>query len=125
MTLSQPDEGSISSQDASERQNGEIVVPEEEKIMRTEKRIYYRRSRGGGRFYNWTRKVQKVATPLKRMWQKKKEEAVESECLDSIIVGEPLMAEPALTLNPMDYVSNVSNLSDANAYPVNNDRMAG
>ena len=127
MALSQPEEGSIVlTQDASERQLAETSEPKEEEVMKTHKIIYYRRSRGGGRFYNWTRKVQKLSTPLKRMWKSEKaEEAVESKSTEKVIIGEPLMAEPMLILNPMDYVSNVSNLSDANAYPVNNDRMAG
>ena len=116
MTLSQPDEGYH--QDASERQDDEIVVPKEEVTMtKTHKVIYYRRSRGGGRFYNWTRKVQKRATPLKRMWKSEKVEEAAEEC-QPLIIGEPLLAEAALVLNPMDYVSN---LSDANAMH----RMAG
>ena len=106
MTLSQPDEGYH--QDASERQ-GSSATPKEEEVMRTQKLTYYRRNSAGSRAYNWVRKVTKKSTPLRRMWESEKEVV---ECTEIIIIGEPLMAEPAMTMNPMDYANN---LSDANA----------
>ena len=80
---------------------------------RTEKVIYYRRSRYGGRFWNWTRKVEKRSTPLKRMW--KSEKAAESTAL-VLVKPAPMVAVVMAPMVP-------TNLSGAKA--IANNRMAG
>ena len=48
--------------------------------MTTTKRMtYYRRPTSGSRFWNWTRKVRKQATPLRRMKVEVEAEIVEAE----------------------------------------------
>ena len=88
-------------------------------MTRTVKLVYYRRARYGGRFWNWTRKVEKRATPLRRMWTKK--ETVVSNCTALV----PIKPAPIAVIKPAPMVL-VNNLSGANViYLAYAGQMAG
>ena len=57
----------------------------------TKKVTYYCRPTSGSRFWNWTRKVRKRATPLRRMKVETETEAEEST--DVVLIGKEPFAE--------------------------------
>ena len=83
--------------------------------MTTTKRMtYYRRPTSGSRFWNWTRKARKRATPLRRMKVETETEAV--ECTAMVVVGEAPMAVASYTMVGTEFVKmdEYYYLSDAN-----------
>ena len=61
----------------------------------TQKVTYYRRPTSGSRFWNWTRKVRKRATPLRRMRVEVEAEIVEAEepTKEMVLIGKEPFAE--------------------------------
>ena len=85
----QPDEGSR--QDASERHHSSEIAVEEEVTMK--KVTYYRRPTSGSRFWNWTRKVRKRATPLRRMRVEAEIVEAEEPTEQMVLIGKEPFAE--------------------------------